>query len=65
MVEKISDLTDKNARATVLSVESQMTSLFIIVAAPLIGLVFDQYGFEYVFMFLGVLSILMYITTKK
>lgn len=65
MVEKIGDISDKNHRASVLSVESQITSIFIIVLAPLLGFMFDQFGFQYVFIIIGVISLLMYRVTKK
>jgi MFS family permease len=61
MVGKIGDHTDTFKRATVLSVESQLTSLFIIVFAPLFGLVFDNFGVSYVFLFLAGLSLLFWV----
>lgn len=65
MVEKIGDVTNKNYRASVLSVESQLSSIFIIILAPLFGFLFDQYGFTYVFIVVGLISLIMYAATKK
>ena len=65
MVEKIGDISDRDHRASTLSVESQLTSIFIIVLAPLLGFMFDHFGFEYVFIAIGVISIIMYKVTKK
>jgi MFS family permease len=41
MVEVIGDVTDADQRATVLSIESQSTSILIAIFAPLIGLIAD------------------------
>ncbi len=65
MVEKIGDCSSSDQRASILSVESQLTSIFIIVLAPVLGFLFDQYGFEYPFIIIGLISVTMYFATKK
>ena len=65
MVEKIGDIADKNYRASVLSVESQLTSIVVIIFAPVLGFIFDHYGFSYVFIIVALLSLIMYKVTKK
>lgn len=61
MVEKIGDISDKDKRASVLSVESQMTSLIIIVLAPTLGFIYDKFGVNYVFFTLAILSFMFLI----
>ena len=55
MVEKIGDITDNDKRASVLSVESQITSLIIIFLAPLLGIIYDQFGAQFVFYLLAMI----------
>ncbi|HXK49770.1 MAG TPA: MFS transporter [Clostridiales bacterium] len=53
-VDVIGDLMDKDQRATVLSVENQMTGIFTIVLAPLFGYIADNFSFSVLFIFIGV-----------
>jgi len=48
----------KNERATMLSIASQLKSLFIIIAAPIIGWVSDSYGINYAVIGLGIILLL-------
>jgi len=61
MVEKIGDITSKDKRASVLSVESQMTSLLIIVLAPTLGFIYDTFGSPFVFYTLSLFSLLLFL----
>lgn len=65
MVSKIGDDTDKTSKASVLSVESQLTSVFIVVMAPSLGAIYDNFGPKYVFIVLAVISLMMFIIKKK
>ena len=65
MIEKISEEISPDVRASILSVESQLTSLLIIVLAPLFGYVFDNYGIDYVFVSIAVISILSSLMYRK
>jgi len=49
MIEKISEVTNNNQRASILSVESQLTSLMIIIMAPIFGYLYDNYGVNVIF----------------
>lgn len=61
IVQSIGDNTDKNKRATTLSIDSQLTSIFVIILAPLLGLVADNYSIKIAFISLGLLIILVFI----
>ncbi len=65
MVEKISEEISPDLRASILSVESQLTSLLIIVLAPLFGFIFDRFGINYVFVSIAVISIVSTLIYKK
>lgn len=54
MVEKVGDLIVKTKRASVLSIESQLTSLLIIVLAPALGFIADQYSIQLMMFVVGV-----------
>lgn len=60
MVEIIGDVSDPDKRATVLSVESQITSLLIVIGAPLIGLL-AEYSMRILFMSFGILMFAIFI----
>ncbi len=62
MVETIGDVSDPDKRATVLSVESQMTSLMIVIGAPLIGLL-AEYSMRTLFMSFGILMFIIFISS--
>lgn len=58
MIELIGDTVQKEKRASVLSVESQMTSIFMIVLAPLLGYLSDTYSIGTMFILMGLFIIL-------
>ena len=58
VVDVFGDCMKKNERATVLSIDSQLSSLFMIVLAPLFGYIADRYGVAILFLVIG-LSILV------
>ncbi len=60
MVEQIGDATNPDKRATVLSVEAQMTSLLIAIGAPLIGLI-AEYSMSLLFAVFGGLMIIIFV----
>ncbi|BCR36628.1 MFS transporter [Mariniplasma anaerobium] len=62
MVETIGDVSDPDKRATVLSVESQMTSLLIAIFAPLIGLL-AEYSMSLLFMSFGIFMFFIFIVS--
>lgn len=49
MVEQIGDATIGDKRASVLSIDSQITSLLIIIFAPLLGWISDEFGLDIMF----------------
>lgn len=53
MIEKIGEEVLKTERATMLSVESQLTSLFIIVFAPFLGYLSNIHGIEAMMIIVG------------
>jgi len=55
MVQKIGDHTENQKRASVLSIESQLTSIMIIVFAPLVGFISDTFGIGIMFISVGCL----------
>jgi len=57
-VDVFGDYMRKNERATVLSIDSQLSSLFMIVLAPLFGYIADRFGIAMLFLVIG-LSILI------
>ena len=58
-VDVCSDYMNKNQRATVLSVESQMKSFFMIILSPLFGLIAEKLGIEVVFFIVGIAMIVV------
>ncbi len=63
MVEMIGDASDKNKRASVLSIESQLTSLLIIIFAPLLGHLSDITSYGFMFMVVGLIMVLVFIVS--
>lgn len=59
MVEKIGDICESNERASILSIESQIASLTIIIIAPLFGYLYEFYGYEYIFMVISVIGLII------
>ncbi|MBF4693732.1 MFS transporter [Fusibacter ferrireducens] len=58
-VDIIGDHLEKDQRATVLSIESQLKSFIVICVAPLSGAIADHFGFTAVFIFLSVLMLIL------
>lgn len=54
-VDVCGDYMDKNERATVLSIESQLISLFTVILAPLFGFIADRFSINVLFLCVGVL----------
>ncbi|MCK4980106.1 MAG: hypothetical protein KAS62_06905, partial [Candidatus Delongbacteria bacterium] len=50
---------EKDQRATVLSVENQLTAIFTIIFAPLFGFIADNYSFTVLFVIIGILAFIM------
>lgn len=67
MVERIGDKSVNEKRASVLSIESQITSLFIIILAPLVGFISDTFGIHITMITIGILMIIveLFYQTKK
>lgn len=63
MVERMGDVTDPQMRASVLSVESQMTSILIAVFAPLIGLL-AEYNMSLLFIVFGLFMLLIFVISE-
>jgi len=57
-VDVFGDYMERNERATVMSIESQVCSFFMIVLAPLFGYIADRFGIAMLFLVMG-LSILV------
>ncbi|MCK5731666.1 MAG: hypothetical protein KAH13_01480, partial [Tenericutes bacterium] len=60
MVELIGDATDPKKRASVLSVESQFTSLLVAIFAPILGFIADR-NMSLMFILVGVTMITIYL----
>lgn len=63
MIEKIGDAVDKEKRASVLSIESQFTSLIIAIFAPILGLIVDVYSIEVMLTIVGIGMTLIFIAS--
>lgn len=57
----LGDRMDKKQRATILSVDSQLKSLFAMIAAPLLGFFADRYGVEGALVTAGSILLLLFI----
>ncbi len=64
MVEVIGDHADPDRRASVLSIDSQLTSIFIIVFAPLLGLLADHVSYQFMFILVGAIMIIYYLINR-
>lgn len=62
MVELVGEATDKTKRASVLSVESQTTSLLVAVFAPIIGYIADK-NMQLLFVFVGIIMVSIFLLT--
>lgn len=65
MVERIGEYSVNDRRASVLSIESQITSLLIIIIAPVIGLISDTFGIDVMMICLGIVMLLIEIFYQK
>ncbi|KFZ27321.1 MAG: Major Facilitator Superfamily protein [Candidatus Izimaplasma bacterium HR2] len=65
MIEKIGDAVDKEKRASVLSIESQFTSLLIAMFAPVLGLIADNYSIELMLTLVGITMSLIFIFSLR
>jgi MFS family permease len=61
MIEKIGDAVDGKKRASVLSIESQSTSLLIALFAPILGLIADNYSIELMLTLVGITMSIIYL----
>ena len=61
MIEKIGDAVDSGKRASVLSIESQFTSLLIALFAPILGLIADNYSIEVMLTLVGITMSIIYL----
>lgn len=59
VVDVCGDCMNKNERATVMSVDSQLKSLFSIILAPLLGYTADKYSIGTLFLIVGILIIII------
>ncbi len=57
-IDEIDNHIDKSNRATVLSVSTQLKSLFLLVSAPTLGLLADYYGISSVMLLLSIIFII-------
>ena len=63
MLEYISCIIAEKERATMLSLESQLRTLFIIIFAPLMGVVADLYSLWIMFVFAFLSMFVLYLFT--
>ncbi len=61
IIEKIGDATEDNKRASVLSVESQFTSILIAIFAPVLGYIADVYSISFMLFLVGATMSIIYI----
>jgi MFS family permease len=59
VVDVCGDHMNKHERATVMSIESQLTSLFTIVLAPLFGFIGDKLSIAVLFLIIGLFSLIV------
>lgn len=63
MVERVGDATHPEKRASVLSVESQLTSLLVAICAPIIGFIADR-NMELMFILVGSVMVIIFIVSS-
>jgi len=59
MVDFLGDCMEKEQRATILSVEAQLRSLFIVIFAPIFGWIADNYSIDILFFSLAIFLIVL------
>ncbi|MFW5794123.1 MAG: MFS transporter [Bacillota bacterium] len=60
MVQEIGDVTEEGRRASALSIQAQLTSLLLVIFAPIIGLIAD-YSLALLFKLVGITMIIIFI----
>jgi Na+/melibiose symporter-like transporter len=60
MIEEIGNASDKTKRASVLSIEAQLSSLLLVIFAPIIGALAD-YDMSLMFIVVGIIMIFIFI----
>ncbi|MCF7923803.1 MAG: MFS transporter [Candidatus Izimaplasma sp.] len=63
MVQEIGDVTEEGRRASALSIQAQLTSLLLVIFAPIIGLIAD-YSLKLLFILVGATMIIIYFVTE-
>ena len=63
IVEVMGDYSDKDKRASILSIDSQLTSLLIVICAPLLGLIADHASYQVMFIIVGAIMVLTYMVS--
>jgi MFS family permease len=61
MVATFGNVTDPSKRASVLSIDSQLTSILIIICAPILGWMSDTISFSFTFLVVGFIMIFIYL----
>ncbi|QIB25950.1 MFS transporter [Caloranaerobacter azorensis] len=54
VVDVCGDYMNKNERATVMSIDSQLKSLFVVILAPLFGFIADKFSIQVLFLIIGI-----------
>ena len=62
MVQEIGDVTEEGRRASALSIQAQLTSLLLVIFAPIIGLIAD-YSLALLFKLVGITMIIIFTIT--
>ncbi len=61
IIEKIGDTTNSDKRASVLSIESQFTSILIAIFAPILGYISDVFSIASMFTIVGLVMLTIYV----
>ena len=64
IVDIFGNIMNKRERATVLSIESQFRSLFVIIAAPVFGYMADTLGISGAFLIIGIFMTILSLFIK-
>jgi len=68
-LDELDSAMEKKERVTILSISSQLISIFTIIFAPIIGYIANKYGINYTMILMGILLIVTYLikyyTTSK
>ncbi len=65
VVDSAGDIMDKKERATVMSIDSQFKSIFMIVLAPLLGYIAESYSIAIVFLSIGIFILIVNLLLKR